>query len=131
MFSPHEPHQICSGYIHLEEFPKPEWEFGLEKVTEKLTDFNTQVWKTKKYKGLSLKANVKIDIPKDLQIYKSTPLLIPFAQRISELEEEGVNQFFSRPALEVSDFFQVKNNRGVINILSARNLIKKPRRVAQ
>jgi len=53
--------------IHLELLPKPEWRFGLEKLTEKIISFNMKVWKEKKDKGLSLKAEIEIKIPKDLK----------------------------------------------------------------
>jgi valyl-tRNA synthetase len=56
--------------IHKENFPKTEWNYGLEKLTEKLTDFNMKVWKEKKDKGLSLKTEIEIEIPKELKIFE-------------------------------------------------------------
>ena len=56
--------------IHKENFSKTEWNYGLEKLTEKLTDFNMKVWKEKKDKGLSLKTEIEIEIPKELKIFE-------------------------------------------------------------
>lgn len=56
--------------IHLELLPKPEWEFGLEKFTGQITEFNTNIWKMKKDKGLSLKTEVKIEVPKELKVFE-------------------------------------------------------------
>ena len=54
--------------VHLEEFPQAEWDFKLEGLTDNLIQFNTDVWKTKKDKNLSLKAEIQVEIPKDLII---------------------------------------------------------------
>ena len=56
--------------IHLELFSKPEWEFNLEKFTEQITEFNTKIWKMKKDKGLSLKTEIEIRIPKELKQFE-------------------------------------------------------------
>ncbi len=56
--------------IHLELLPKPEWGFGLEKFTGQITEFNTNIWKMKKDKGLSLKTEVKIEVPKELKVFE-------------------------------------------------------------
>jgi len=56
--------------IHKKPFPKPEWKYGLEKLTESIENFNTKIWKTKKDKGMSLKAKIKMKIPKDLRQLK-------------------------------------------------------------
>ncbi len=56
--------------IHLEEFPKTEWNYGLEKLTQQLIEFNTQIWKTKKEKGMSLKAEIKTEVPKELKMFE-------------------------------------------------------------
>ncbi len=55
-----------SGSIHSESLPEPEWDFKLEKLSEALIQFNADVWKMKKDQNLSLKAEIKVDIPKDL-----------------------------------------------------------------
>ena len=56
--------------IHLEKFPKTEWKSELTKLTEKLVEFNSKVWNTKKEKGLSLKDKIEIEIPKELKIFE-------------------------------------------------------------
>ncbi|MCX6821553.1 MAG: valine--tRNA ligase [Candidatus Aenigmarchaeota archaeon] len=56
--------------IHLESLSKPEWGFGLEKSTGKITEFNTEIWKTKKDKGLSLKTEIEVKIPKELKQFE-------------------------------------------------------------
>jgi uncharacterized protein len=44
------------------------------------------------------------------------------------LEEQGANQFFGEPALDIHDFMRVAGDgRGVINLLSAEKLMEKPR----
>ena len=35
-----------------------------------ISDFNSKVWNEKKEKGLSLKDSIKIEIPKELEIFK-------------------------------------------------------------
>jgi len=53
--------------IHVEEFPRAEWEAGPADLTEKLVEFNSTIWNTKKEKGLSLKDKIEIGIPADLK----------------------------------------------------------------
>ena len=53
-----------------EVYPKLEWKNGMEKLTQKLMDFNSEVWKTKKDKGLSMKAEIKVSIPKELKVFE-------------------------------------------------------------
>jgi len=62
--------------IHLESFPKPEWEFALEKFTEKITEFNTKTWKMKKDKGLSLKTEIEIEIPNELKQFEKDLIMM-------------------------------------------------------
>jgi valyl-tRNA synthetase len=56
--------------IHLESFPKLEFNFGLEKFTDELIEFNMKIWKTKKDRGLSLKAEIEARIPKNLKPFE-------------------------------------------------------------
>ncbi len=56
--------------IHEESFPRPEWKYGLEKLTEQISGFNTKIWKIKKDSGMSLKAEIKIKIPKSLDEFQ-------------------------------------------------------------
>jgi len=62
--------------IHKEAFSKPEWKYGLEKLTDEITEFNSKIWKMKKDKGLSLKSELNIKIPK---------ALIPFQKDLKKM----------------------------------------------
>jgi len=49
-------------------------------------------------------------------------------RRLLVLEEQGANQFFGEPALDVSDFMRIApDGRGIINLLAADRLMEKPR----
>jgi len=48
-------------------------------------------------------------------------------RRLLTLENDGIDNFFGTPALELSDFMREQNGKGVINILSAESLILRPR----
>src|SRR4029450_2679509 len=49
-------------------------------------------------------------------------------RRLLVLEEQGANNFFGEPALDIEDFIRVApDGRGTINILAADNLMKTPR----
>jgi DNA helicase HerA-like ATPase len=49
-------------------------------------------------------------------------------RRLLVLEEQGANNFFGEPALDIRDFMRVGNDgRGFINILAAEKLMKTPR----
>ncbi|MEM5879319.1 MAG: valine--tRNA ligase [Candidatus Aenigmatarchaeota archaeon] len=54
--------------IHLQNFPKAEWKSELEKLTEKVVEFNSRVWNLKKEKQLSLKDEIEIEIPGELKV---------------------------------------------------------------
>jgi len=56
--------------IHKGLFPRPEWKYGLEKLTDEIIEFNSKIWKMKKDKGLSLKSELKIKIPKNLTPFR-------------------------------------------------------------
>lgn len=56
--------------IHLQSFPKAKWKSELTKLTEALTKFNSKVWNMKKKKGLSLKGNIRMKIPKELKVFE-------------------------------------------------------------
>jgi hypothetical protein len=43
------------------------------------------------------------------------------------LEEQGAEKFFGEPALDLEDFMQTVDGRGVINILAADKLLQSPR----
>ena len=42
------------------------------------------------------------------------------------LENQGADKFFGQPMLNINDFFQVENGRGVINILDSVKLFESP-----
>ncbi|MCD6226863.1 MAG: hypothetical protein J7J93_03700, partial [Candidatus Aenigmarchaeota archaeon] len=56
--------------IHIEKFPEAKYNYKLDKITKKLINFNTKIWKTKKERGLTLKDEIKIKIPKELEIFE-------------------------------------------------------------
>src|SRR5215212_8255794 len=45
------------------------------------------------------------------------------------LESQGANDFFGEPALDLDDFIQTQNGRGVINILAAEKLMQQSPKV--
>jgi len=53
--------------IHTEKFPDVEWDESAAKLTQALTEFNSKVWNMKKEKGLSLRDEIKIEIPQELK----------------------------------------------------------------
>ncbi|MDA4136841.1 MAG: valine--tRNA ligase [Thaumarchaeota archaeon] len=55
--------------IHLEQFPKVSGYKVPAGVTQTLIDFNVQVWKAKRDKGLALKEPIQIEVPKKLRPY--------------------------------------------------------------
>ena len=49
-------------------------------------------------------------------------------RRLLVLEEQGANQFFGQPELNINDFLRTTNDgRGIINLLAADKLMEKPR----
>lgn len=48
-------------------------------------------------------------------------------RRLLTLENDGIDNFFGTPSLDIDDFMQVKDGKGIINILSAESLILRPR----
>jgi len=56
--------------IHTEQQAKEESNEDLTQHTQTISEFNSKVWNAKKEKGLSLKDTIKIEIPKDLEIFK-------------------------------------------------------------
>ena len=49
-------------------------------------------------------------------------------RRLLVLEEQGANQFFGEPALDIKDFLCLApDGRGIINVLAADKLVEKPR----
>jgi len=56
--------------IHTEQQAKAESNEDLTQHTQAISDFNSKVWNEKKEKGLHLPDSIKIDIPKELEIFK-------------------------------------------------------------
>ncbi len=56
--------------IHLEEFPEVKWDKKLNKLTKSILDFDSKVWNEKKYLKISLKDEIKMGIPKELEIFE-------------------------------------------------------------
>jgi valyl-tRNA synthetase len=56
--------------IHMQSFPKPEWDEDAAKLTQALTEFNSKVWNIKKEQGISLKDTIEIEVPKELKCFE-------------------------------------------------------------
>lgn len=56
--------------IHAQKFPKPAWSKVQRRYTEKILEFNREVWKVKKEKALALRDPVEIQVPKVLTPFK-------------------------------------------------------------
>jgi len=56
--------------IHTEQQTKAESNEDLTQHTQAISDFNSKVWNEKKEKGLHLPDSIKIEIPKELEIFK-------------------------------------------------------------
>ena len=56
--------------IHNEQLPKAENVQSMNKYTSHIIEFNSKVWNKKKEKDLSLKDSIKIEIPKELEIFR-------------------------------------------------------------
>ena len=56
--------------IHLERFPEPQRFEVSEKVSQSIIEFNAQVWKTKKDKGMALKDPIAAKIPANLKHFE-------------------------------------------------------------
>jgi hypothetical protein len=58
----------------------------------------------------------------------AAPSIGSIQRRFLVLEEQGANQFFGEPALDIMDFIRVApDGRGVINLLAADRLMERPR----
>jgi len=56
--------------IHTEQQAKAESNENLTQHTQAISDFNSKVWNEKKEKGLHLPDSIKVEIPKELEIFK-------------------------------------------------------------
>lgn len=52
--------------VHLQEFPRINYDIMPDKMTATLIEFNSRVWNIKKAKGVSLKDPIAIEIPQEL-----------------------------------------------------------------
>ena len=56
--------------IHNEQLPKSENVQSVNEHTSNIIEFNSKVWNEKKEKDLSLKDSIKMEIPKELEIFR-------------------------------------------------------------
>jgi valyl-tRNA synthetase len=56
--------------IHMQRFPKVAWNKDWAKYTERIVEFNSEVWNEKKARGLSLKEPISYKIPDDLELFR-------------------------------------------------------------
>ena len=57
--------------VHIEEFPKSSWPKQYKRYTEKMLAFNSEVWKTKKERGLALRDPLEMQVPKTLTPFRA------------------------------------------------------------
>ena len=56
-----------------------------------------------------------------------TPQSVGAIQRaLLQLQNQGADKFFGQPMLDIEDFFQTKDNKGIINILDSVKLFQSP-----
>ncbi|MDV3244841.1 MAG: valine--tRNA ligase [Nitrososphaerales archaeon] len=67
--------------IHLEQFPRLKRFDVSEKVSQSILEFNAQVWKTKKDKGLALKDPIGLKIPAKLKPFEKDLVRMHHIQR--------------------------------------------------
>jgi DNA helicase HerA-like ATPase len=60
----------------------------------------------------------------------STASIGAIQRALLQLEQQGAAKFFGEPALNLDDFLQTDNGRGMINILAADKLMQNPRTYA-
>ena len=53
-----------------EQLPKSENVKNMNEYTTNIIEFNSKVWNEKKEKNLSLKDSIKMEIPKELEIFR-------------------------------------------------------------
>lgn len=63
-------HLYATKSIHAQKFPKPAWPKVQRRYTEKILEFNREVWKVKKEKALALRDPVELQVPKALTPFK-------------------------------------------------------------
>ncbi|RLG17652.1 valine--tRNA ligase [Nanoarchaeota archaeon] len=62
---------LYEGSVHKEKFPKVDRKYEkYRKYTERIVGFNEKIWKEKKERGLSLKSEIKTEVPKELKPFE-------------------------------------------------------------
>ncbi|MEM4572935.1 MAG: valine--tRNA ligase [Candidatus Caldarchaeum sp.] len=56
--------------IHLESLPKAKWPKDMLKYSEKIFEFNSEIWALKKSRNLSLKDEITVEVPAELKIFE-------------------------------------------------------------
>ena len=56
--------------IHKEQLPDMENIEDMTNMTQTIVEFNSKVWNDKKQNNLSLKDSIKVEIPKELEIFR-------------------------------------------------------------
>ncbi len=57
--------------IHVQRFPKPEWNRNFSKYTPRILEFNEHVWKLKKERNLSMKDHIELPLPSELKLFEA------------------------------------------------------------
>ncbi|QEE25197.1 DUF853 family protein [Rhodanobacter glycinis] len=102
---------------------------GVLEVVFKVADDNG--WLLLDLTDLRAMLNFAVDNSKDISTHYgliSKQSLAAVQRALLQLEQDGADQFFGEPALELADLMrQDMSGRGVINVLAADQLILKPR----
>ena len=102
---------------------------GVLEVVFKVADDNG--WLLLDLADLRAMLNFAVDNSKDISTHYgliSKQSLAAVQRALLQLEQDGADQFFGEPALELADLMrQDMSGRGVINVLAADQLILKPR----
>jgi valyl-tRNA synthetase len=62
---------IYGKSVHLEELPKPQkWDKKMNKLTGKIIEFNSKIWKEKKEKNMPLNSEYSAAIPKTIVLFE-------------------------------------------------------------
>jgi valyl-tRNA synthetase len=67
--------------IHLQRFKKLKETSEFLQYKQKLIEFNEKVWKEKKNKGISLKDQISIEVPKELKPFEKDLILMHHIQQ--------------------------------------------------
>ncbi len=56
--------------IHIQVFPRAAWSKTQQKHTEKILEFNREIWKVKKESNLALRDSIQVSVPKALSLFR-------------------------------------------------------------